>query len=75
VRVIQAKGLDLKLFTYDYDMSWAAMFLTADGAVLGRYGTRNASGPGSDSLLSVAGFRKAAERALLRLAEEMKDEA
>lgn len=64
VRIIQTNGLDLKLFTYDYDMSWAAMFLTADGAVLGRYGTRNASGPGSDSFLSAAGFRKAAERAL-----------
>ncbi len=64
VRIIQTKGLDLKLFAYDYDMSWAAMFLTADGAVLGRYGTRNASGPGSDSLLSAAGFRLAAERAL-----------
>lgn len=64
VRVIQTKGLDLKLFAYDYDMSWAAMFLTADGAVLGRYGTRNATGPGSDNLLSVGGFRSAAERAL-----------
>ena len=64
VRVIQTKGLDLQLFTYDYDMSWAAMFLTADGAVLGRYGTRNSTGPGSDNLLSVSGFRKAAERAL-----------
>lgn len=64
VRVVQTKGLDLKLFAYDYDMSWAAMFLTADGAVLGRYGTRNATGPGSDNLLSVSGFRKAAERAL-----------
>lgn len=64
VRIIQTKGLDLKLFTYDFDMSWAAMFLTADGDVLGRYGTRNATGPGSDSLLSAAGFRKAAELAL-----------
>lgn len=64
VRVIQTKGLDLKLFQYDYDMSWAALFLTPDGAILGRYGTRNASGPGSDGLLSVAGFRAAAERAL-----------
>ena len=64
VRVIQTKGLDLKLCQYDYDMSWAAMFLNADGTVYGRYGTRNASGPGSDALISPSGFRKAAERAL-----------
>jgi serine protease Do len=64
VRVIQTKGLDLKRFSYDYDMSWAAMFLTADGTILGRYGTRNASGHQSDNLISVSGFRRAAERAL-----------
>jgi membrane-associated protease RseP (regulator of RpoE activity) len=64
VRIIQANRLDLDLFQYDYDMSWAAMFLNADGAIYGRYGSRNASGPQSDALLSVAAFRKAAERAL-----------
>lgn len=64
VRIIQAKGLDLSIFQYDYDMSWAAMFLAPDLNIYGRYGTRNASGPGSDSLLSAAAFKKAAERAL-----------
>jgi hypothetical protein len=64
VRVIQTNSLDLDLFQYDYDMSWAAMFLNADGTIYGRYGSRNASGPGSDSLLSPAAFRNAAQRAL-----------
>jgi serine protease Do len=64
VRIIQANRLDLDLFQFDYDMSWAAMFLNADGTIYGRYGSRNASGPTSDGLLSVAAFRKAAERAL-----------
>jgi hypothetical protein len=64
VRIVQTKGLDLKLFQYDYDMSWAAMFLNADGTIYGRYGTRAASGPGSDALISPASFRKAAQRAL-----------
>jgi hypothetical protein len=64
VRVVQTKGLDLELFQYDYDMSWAAMFLNSDGTIYGRYGTRVASGPGSDSHLSLPSFRKAAERAL-----------
>jgi serine protease Do len=64
VRIIQTKGLDLSLFQYDYDMSWAAMFFAPDLTIYGRYGTRNASGPGSDLLLSAAAFKKAAERAL-----------
>lgn len=64
VRIVHTKGLDLSLFQYDYDMSWAAMFLEADGTILGRYGTRVASGPKSDSHISLAGFRQAAERAL-----------
>lgn len=64
VRIVHTKGLDLTLFQYDYDMSWAAMFLEADGTILGRYGTRAASGKESDSHISLAGFRKAAERAL-----------
>jgi serine protease Do len=64
VRIIQTNRLDLDLFQYDYDMSWAAMFLNADSTIYGRYGSRDASGPNSDGLLSVAAFRKAAERAL-----------
>jgi hypothetical protein len=64
VRIIQTNQLDLDLFQYDYDMSWAAMFLNADQTIYGRYGSRDASGPQSDGLLSVAAFRKAAERVL-----------
>ena len=64
VRIIQTNRLDLKLFQIDFDMSWAAMFLNADGTVYGRYGSRNASGKGSDSILSAAAFAKAAQRAL-----------
>ena len=64
VRIIQANSLDLKLFQYDYDMSWAAMFLNADGTIYGRYGSRESSGKGSDAILSTSAFAKAAERAL-----------
>lgn len=64
VRVIQTNGLDLNVFQYDYDMSWAAMFLNADMTVYGRYGSRTASGRESDGLLSKSGFRAAAEKAL-----------
>src|SRR6266542_3237496 len=64
VRVVQAKGLDLKLFQYDLDQSWCAFFLNADGTVYGRYGTRTAGGAKADAYLSLASFRKATERAL-----------
>jgi hypothetical protein len=64
LRIVQANSLDLNQFQYDYDMSWSAMFLNADGTVYGRYGTRNATGADSDANLSASGFQAAAERAL-----------
>ena len=62
VRVIQTNGLDLSVFQFDYDMSWAAMFLNADMTIYGRYGSRTSSGPGSDKELTLPGFTQAAER-------------
>src|SRR5688572_26099082 len=65
VRLIQTNSLDLSVFQFDYDMSWAALFLNADMTVYGRYGSRNAGGKdASDGLLSLPAFKKAAERAL-----------
>lgn len=64
VRIIQTNSLNLDVFQYDYDMSWSAMFMNADGTIYGRYGTRSTNGPGSDRHLSADGFRLAAERAL-----------
>jgi len=64
VRVVQTNGLDLKLFQYDYDNSWAAVFMNADGAIYGRFGTRTATGPQSDWFHNVPAFKKAMQRAL-----------
>jgi hypothetical protein len=64
VRLIQTNSLDLNVFQFDMDMSWAAMFLNADGTVYGRYGSRDARGPQSDAYLSAVGFQNALERAL-----------
>ncbi len=64
VRIIQTNGLDQKLFQYDYDQSVAFMFLSADGTILGRYGTRNGAKDRSEDFISMASFRKSAERAL-----------
>jgi hypothetical protein len=64
VRIVQAKGLDIKLFQFDNDQSWCAFFLNADGTIYGRYGTRDGRGPQSDTYLSLPSFRKAVERVL-----------
>lgn len=41
VRVVSTNGLDLSLFQYDYDQSFACFLLNADGTVYGRFGTRS----------------------------------
>ncbi len=41
VRVVSTNGLDLSLFQFDYDQSFAVFFLSADGTVFGRFGTRS----------------------------------
>jgi len=64
VRIVKTNGLDLKLFQFDYDQSWSAMFINADKTIYGRYGTRASSGKNSDTYLSLPSFRKALERAL-----------
>lgn len=63
VRVVHANGLDLSRFQYDYDQSWAAFVLNADGAIYGRYGTRSHQTE-SENDVSLAGFSKALEKAL-----------
>ena len=41
VRQVSTNGLDLNLFQYDTDQSFAVFMLNADGAVYGRFGTRS----------------------------------
>lgn len=59
--MIQMQGVDLAQFRFDYDLTFAVMFLHADGTVLGRYGSG-----GEDVMAhnSLDGLRKAMERAL-----------
>jgi hypothetical protein len=63
VRIVHANGLDLSLFQYDYDQSFAAFFLNADKTIYGRYGTRTHETQ-SEADVSVEGFRKALAAAL-----------
>ena len=41
VRMVQGNGMDLSLFQFDYDLTFAAFFLNADRTLYGRYGTRS----------------------------------
>ncbi len=62
VRLVQANGMDLSLFQFDYNLTWAVLFLNADRTIYGRFGTRSTHDPNKD--LSLDGFRKAMEGAL-----------
>ncbi|MGE0757494.1 MAG: Trx7/PDZ domain-containing (seleno)protein [Pirellulaceae bacterium] len=63
IRIVHANGLDLSLFQYDYDQSWAAFFLNADRTIYGRYGTRSHQTE-SDDDVSLEGFAEALRGAL-----------
>ena len=41
VRQVSTNGLDLGLFQFDTDQSFAAFLLNADGTIYGRFGTRS----------------------------------
>jgi len=62
LRQVEMKGVDLSQFQFDYDLSWAAMFINADGTVYGRYGTQSAAG--ADAYNSVESLEKTMRRVL-----------
>jgi serine protease Do len=62
VRLIQANTLDLSLFQFDYDLTFAAFFLNGDRTVYGRFGTR--SQQKADRDISLEGLAQALEGAL-----------
>jgi hypothetical protein len=64
VRLVQMNPLDLKLFQFDYDQTFAAFFFNADGTLYGRFGTRAGNGPRSTTHVSLPAFERTLERAL-----------
>ena len=54
--------MDLSLFQFDFDQTWAVFFLNADRTIYGRYGSRSSRDAMQD--VSIEGFAKAAEAAL-----------
>jgi hypothetical protein len=63
VRLVSANGLDLSLFQFDYDQSFAVFFLNADGTIYGRFGTRSHRTRWSDDV-SIDGLARALQGAL-----------
>ncbi len=63
VRLISTNGLDLSLFQYDTDQSFAAFFFNADRTIYGRFGTRSSRTEWAGDV-SVEGLGRALEGAL-----------
>jgi hypothetical protein len=64
VRLVQMKGVDLQVFQFDYDQTWAAFFMNADGTIYGRYGTRAGHKDHATTHISLASLKKSMQRAL-----------
>jgi S1-C subfamily serine protease len=64
VRVVQANGMDLRLFQFDYDQSFAAFIMNGDKTIYGRFGTRSHQTE-SDDDVSLEGFAAALEAGLI----------
>lgn len=50
------RGVDLRRFEFDYDLTWAAFFLDSDGRVMGRFGGRDSNSP--DTYLTLLGLKR-----------------
>lgn len=63
VRIVQAYGMDLSFFQFDFDLNWAVVLMNADRTIYGRYGSKNGE-KGNPARVTVEGLRKALEGAL-----------
>jgi hypothetical protein len=63
VRLVQANTMDLALFQFDYDLTFAAFFMNADRTIYGRFGSRSDQKE-ADRDISIEGFREALDAAL-----------
>ena len=63
VRVVQGWGMDLSLFQFDQELTWAVFFMNADKTIYGRYGSRSER-KNTTNAISIDGLKKALELAL-----------
>jgi predicted metalloprotease with PDZ domain len=64
------RGVDLNVFAFDYDLTWAAFFLNSDETIYGRFGGRD--GPVADKYLTLPGLKHAMRAALAAHRKEPK---
>jgi hypothetical protein len=62
IRIVQANAMDLDHFRFDFDLSFAVLFMDADLTIYGRFGTRSDRPEEQD--ISLQGLRKAMAEAL-----------
>lgn len=72
VRLIKCNSLDLKLFQFDYDLTFCVLFLNADRTIYARYGTRD--GHDADNDVALEGLA-ATMRAVLEIHGKHPDNA
>lgn len=63
VRLVKANAMDLTLYQFDYDLTFAVILMNADGTVYGRYGTRSER-EDAEKDISLSGFAATLEAAL-----------
>jgi serine protease Do len=63
VRLVQANAMDLAQFQFDYDLTFAVLFLNPDGTVYGRFGSRS-DRKDANRDISLEGFREGMTMAL-----------
>jgi len=63
-RIVNMRGVDLRRFEFDYDLTWAGFFFASDGTILGRFGGRD--GPSPDKYLTLPGLKHAMKSAIDR---------
>jgi serine protease Do len=62
VRITNMRGVDLSRFEFDYDLTWAGLFMNAEGHTYGRFGGRGTGDP--EEHLTVPALKYAMQRAL-----------
>jgi hypothetical protein len=62
VRLVNMRGVNLNVFDFDYDLTWAAFLMNAEEKVYGRFGGRDTGSP--DHYLTLAGLKYALRNAL-----------
>jgi serine protease Do len=63
VRIIQGWGLDLSIFQFDHELTWAVFFMNADKTIYGRYGSRSER-KNTTNAISMEGLKAAMDAAL-----------